>query len=109
MACAKPLRAFRSGDGPRRRMPRPRQPEPQPDQVADRAEDRNEAGARPYPGDPRVMIHGDLLDAKPAAPALEVELRVEQGGPCEQRCRCVEQFTAHQLEPAIDVFLPNPV
>ena len=57
----------------------PRQPEPQPDEVPYRAQDRDEAGARPHPGDPRVMIHRHLPDAQPAAPALEIQLGVEQG------------------------------
>src|SRR2546430_16375034 len=97
MACAKPLRAFRSGDGPRRRTPRPRQPEPQPDQVADRAQDRNEAGAPPYPRDPRGKIHGDLLYAKPAAPAPVIQARVWEGGPGPQRRRPVPTVAGAQL------------
>jgi len=49
------------------------------------------------------MIHGDLLDTKPAAPALEEELGVEQGRSREQRRRRLQNVAPHQLESAIDV------
>jgi len=83
--------------------------EPQPHEVPHRAQDRDEAGAGPHPGDPRVMTHGNLLDAKPAAPALEIQFRVEQGRARQQRRGGVQDLAPHQLEAAVDVFDRNAV
>src|SRR5439155_22891948 len=109
MVCVKPLRAFGNGHDMRRRPPVPRQPEPKPDQVADRPQDRYEAGTRPNAGHPRVMIHGNLLNAKPAALALEVQLGVEQCRSRQQGRRGFEHLAPHQLETAVNVTDPHAV
>src|SRR5207237_40894 len=102
-------RAFGNGPGVRRRPPAAGQPQPKPEKVTDRAQDRNEARPGPNAGDPRIMPHRHLRDPKPAALALEVQLGVQQGGPRQQRRRGLKHPAAHQLETAIQIANANAV
>src|SRR3989440_650146 len=109
MDSGKPSGAFRNGPGGHRRPPPPGQPQPKPEKVTDRAQDRNEARPRPDASDTRIMPHRYLRDPKPAALGFEVELGVEQRGPGQQRRGRFEHLAAHQLETAIEVTDPNAV
>src|SRR5437868_12901404 len=106
---AKLSRAFGNGPGGLVRLPFPPEPEPQPDQVANRPQNRNEARSGSNAGDARIMADRQLFDPKAGALRLEVQLGVEQGRAGHQGRRGLEHLAAHQLETAIDILEPDPI